>query len=98
MVLGQRKGELNEETKEKGVCLIFNPDKGDIHFLPDLIRNRKCGPGNTMVVGQKLIVFGGIKKDGEYLDLANPGHPWTGFLSYKGISQTVLTDCASCIY
>lgn len=76
LVLGQRKGELNEETKERGVCLIFNPDKGDIHFLPDLNRNRKCGSGNTMIIGQKLVVFGGFKKDGEYLDLSNPGYPW----------------------
>jgi len=76
---------------------LFNPDKVCTP-LTDLRRNRKCGPGNTFVVGNKLIVLGGVTKDGEIYDLQGLKKETSGFHSYKGLTDSNLIDCASCFY
>lgn len=95
MIVGEWKGDTIE--KGKGIACLFNPDK-QCQPLTDLRRNWKCGSGNTFIVGSKLIVLGGVTKDGEIYDFHNENKETIGFHTYKGLTDSNLVDCASCIY
>jgi hypothetical protein len=94
--MGSRQGETDETIKNKGVALTFNPLTLDMNALPELRRNRRCSSGNTFNLGRKVIVFGGLSKDGEMLDLGNLEEGWKGLPSYKGFTKSNLTESASC--
>lgn len=67
IIVGEKVGDVSIE-KGKGIACLFSPDK-QCSPLTDLRRNRKCGTGNTFLVGSKLIILGGVTKDGEIFDL-----------------------------
>lgn len=96
IIVGEKVGDVSIE-KGKGIACLFSPDK-QCSPLTDLRRNRKCGTGNTFLVGSKLIILGGVTKDGEIFDLEGQTKETIGFHSYKGLTDSNLVDCASCIY
>lgn len=99
-VLGSWKGDLTEETKEKGSLCVFNPLNDSINHYQDIHTNgsRKYSSGNAFILGEKLIVFGGVKKDGEIIDLSEITKGWSPLFSYKSVSSSLLNDVASVVY
>ena len=60
---------MDESRQNLGLAMTFDPVKAQFSQLPDLHHTRLIGPGNLLMKNRHLIVFGGVSKDVEILDL-----------------------------